>query len=88
MPTSPASPSERTAGRLASENGPDAREEGVEVGGGTLEVGEQRGLLVGQLAEPRHRRAELVEELGEPLQAGAQLVAAGRRDLGGVARLA
>ena len=69
VPTSPASPSERTAGRLASANGPEAREEGVEVGRGALEVGQQRGLLVRELAEPRHRRAQLVEELGEALEA-------------------
>ena len=80
---------QRTHGRPARlGERPHAREERVEVGGGALEVREQRCLLVGQLAEARHRGTELVEELGEALEVRAQLVATRGRDLGGVARLA
>ena len=46
-----------------------AREEGVQVGRGALEVREQRRLLVGQVAQALHRRPQLVQEGREATQA-------------------
>ena len=87
VPTAAASPSESIGGPARLGERTHAREEGVQVGRGALEVREQRHLLVGQVAQALHRRPQLVEEGREAAQAGAQLAAPAGGDLGGVAGL-
>ena len=88
VPVLDASPSESTAGIAACENGPRRRTRLLIAGALRAEVGEDRRRLVGERAEPDHRRLELVEEPRQRLDVVLERVALLGRRLGHLAGVA
>ena len=87
VPTSAASPSDSNAGMPACANGPSSADEAVDRRRLRAEVGEHGRRLVGERAEPLHRRAQLAQERGQALDVGLEVVAALGGRLGHLGRV-